>query len=470
MLQVGGQPLLWRKIIMGLGCMSVNHLLKNRWQFFLYMTALLQLLAIAYFAFHFVDNGYLPSPFLNDKSNTYMDFYNTLCWFTRDEYYSTWSSIYPPINFLFLQLYQDLFGIDACSASPEHYRADNIIFIWPFIALVFLVPFATLLLSKDRQHMSFMSQLLLGIIIVFSPALLFAWERGNLILICIFFLIGLVNTERRYAQVFLILLLMNIKPYFLLLSLYFLAIRDIKAFLITGIGAFLFFFVTGQLLQENQFLIIDNILGFSQSSTIFSLREALSFPPNLSSFSYALSSEKIANAYFNFPIHPSHLASLIELAKKVLLLTALLVFLRNAALISTPLAFLYLTALITNIGVSVGGYSLFLYLAFLPYLYVNRRQSWQMSIIYVVVLMLSLSFFDLLTLTTHPVGTQIAFLSGNEVAVNWSLTFGSILRPSLNFFLLVFMVYMVYKQHAFLFDDRLKFNEKITSVFKRVKV
>lgn len=448
--------------------MNINNVFGDKLRIFLYVTAFLQIVALLYFYSYFSENGYLPSPFLNDKSNTFMDFYNTLCWYSRGEYYSTWSSIYPPINFLFLELYQGLFNIESCSMDSYQYRADNIVYIYPFVFLFLLTPFVLLAVARRNVQLDFMSILLLGILIVFSPAMLFALERGNLILICIFFLAFLVNTERRFLQIFLILLLMNIKPYFLLLSLYFLARKDVKAFLLTCIGAFLFFLVTGQLLAENQFLIIENILGFSQSSTIFSLREALSFPPNISSFSYVLSSEKIPNVFHGLPISPYTMAYLIELGKKVVLLLALVVFLRNGHLLSTPLAFLYLTAIITNIGVSVGGYSLMFYLVFLPYIYFHRNNDWQFKILFTTIILMSLSFLDFKSLVVNNIGIQEAFLSGKHVIVNWSLTLGSFIRPSINFAFLMFMIFMLYKKNFFLNDDILLVNKKIKGLLRKV--
>jgi len=450
--------------------MNINNVFGDKLRIFLYVTAFLQIFALLYFYGYFTENGYLPSPFLNDKSNTFMDFYNTLCWYSRGEYYSTWSSIYPPINFLFLELYQGLFDIDSCSMDSYQYRSANIVYIYPFIFLFFLTPFVLLAAAHRNVQLGLMSMLLLGILIVFSPAMLFALERGNLILICIFFLAFLVNTERRFLQILLILLLMNIKPYFLLLSLYFLARKDIKAFLLTCIGAFLFFFVTGQLLAENQFLIVENILGFSQSSTIFSLREALSFPPNISSFSYVLNSEKIASVFSSLPIAPHTIAYFIELGKKVALLAALIIFLRNGHLLSTPLAFLYLTAIITNIGVSVGGYSLMFYLVFLPYIYFHRHNDWQFKVLFLAIILMSSSFLDLKGLVTDNIGVQEAFLSGKDVIVHWSLTFGSLIRPSINFALLIFMTFMLYKKRHFLTDDVLLMDKKVKGLLRQKKV
>ena len=54
---------------------------------------------------YFVQNhGYLPPPFFHNKSDTFMDFFNPISWISTDEIYSKFGSIYPPINFIILEL------------------------------------------------------------------------------------------------------------------------------------------------------------------------------------------------------------------------------------------------------------------------------------------------------------------------------------------------------------------------------
>lgn len=411
--------------------------------------ALLQLTAATYYLFFFHQYGFLPSPFLNDKTNTFMDFYNTMCWYSRGEYYSTWNSIYPPINFILTAFLQEAFGTNQCYFTPDLYRSENIHAILVFIVLVITTPIFILLLSrklrmKPHENISFF------IIMLFSPAILFTVERGNLVILCLLLLSIFIYTRKNYTKIFIIALLINIKPYFLILSIYFLAKRQPENFIITGVVSFLIFFIAGQTLPENQFLIIDNILSFSQSSTIFSIREALSFPPNISSFSYILSAEQINSIYTSlFFLSPYNWSILLSLTKNALLLVAIIGLLKNAHLMNHMSISLLLVAIITNLSTTVGGYVLSFYLAFIPFLYseIIKKSNfdWNQGIIFLFIIAISLSTLDMFSLVTQNIGEQLSFLSGKEVMTTWSITLGTILRPVLNFFLLAYLTYKVYQ-------------------------
>ncbi len=101
---------------------------RNNKNYFLLSTfAFMQIIVVIYYIYYNLKYGYLPSPFINDKSNSFMDLYNTMCWSSRGEYYSIWSSVYPPINFLLFQMIQGVFSLDICSSSAEAYRVK---YIW----------------------------------------------------------------------------------------------------------------------------------------------------------------------------------------------------------------------------------------------------------------------------------------------------------------------------------------------------
>ena len=52
-----------------------------------------QAAAVAYYLFFLNSHGYLPTPFIYDKSDTFMDFFHTMIWADRDGRYTEWGSV-----------------------------------------------------------------------------------------------------------------------------------------------------------------------------------------------------------------------------------------------------------------------------------------------------------------------------------------------------------------------------------------
>lgn len=418
---------------------------------YLVVFAIIQLLVLAYYLVYLQENGYLPSPFLHDKSNTFMDLYNTSCWFSRDEYYSVWNSVYPPINFLFLQMINVLSGAGTCTNTPEIYRAENIWLIGPFFIMVLMLPLAIISACKKQNiigEFDTMQKILLYVVIVLSPSVLFALERGNLIFLSVFAIVYLLSMDNEKYRAFLIAILINLKPYFLVLSLYYLAKRDFNTFVLVPIMSAIVFVVSGALLGDNYWLFFYNLLDFSGHEALFSKREVLSFPSSVSSFAYVFASIE------PFPIlsflNSEDVSALIGLSKNLLLLIAIIIYIRNGAILNPQESFFFLMVIVTNIGVSVGGYSLLFYLPFLPYLIMTRRSSVQNSVILICVLMLNMSIFDLFYLVSQDIGYQFSFLGSKDVIVEWSITLGSVLRPLLNIILLMLVTFFMVQKKKFM--------------------
>ena len=69
----------------------------------LFACCVIQIAGCIYFWLSFTQNGYLPSPFVYDKADTFMDFFHTMYWADEPGRYTDWGSVYPPLNFLFLK-------------------------------------------------------------------------------------------------------------------------------------------------------------------------------------------------------------------------------------------------------------------------------------------------------------------------------------------------------------------------------
>ena len=94
------------------------------------------LMAIYYF-FYLVKFGYLPAPFIFDKSNTFMDFFNPLYWAFDEGRYTEWGSVYPPLNFFLLRFSKFFFDFHL-GDSPDELRENfsNFIYWWTFFYLI----------------------------------------------------------------------------------------------------------------------------------------------------------------------------------------------------------------------------------------------------------------------------------------------------------------------------------------------
>jgi len=56
---------------------------------------ILQLAAVVHYVNYFDAYGYLPAPFIYDKHDTFMDFFNVLYWAGDEGRYTDWHSVYP---------------------------------------------------------------------------------------------------------------------------------------------------------------------------------------------------------------------------------------------------------------------------------------------------------------------------------------------------------------------------------------
>lgn len=176
----------------------------------------IQLLGFFYYAYYFLVYKYLPSPFINDKSDTFMDLINTAYWSERGGMFTFWHTVYPPLNFIFLKLANFLFLSETTFSNAFELRehADNLIYAYLFAYLIAPIT----LLSCDKWGFFFNSKqkLLIYFIIVISTPMLFLMERGNLVLACLFFIPLLFRSNVKQKEIATAILI-NIKPYFLLL-------------------------------------------------------------------------------------------------------------------------------------------------------------------------------------------------------------------------------------------------------------
>ncbi len=413
----------------------------------------LQLSSIGYYYYYVNEKGYLPSPFIHDKFDTFMDLYNTMYWVEIEGRYTDWGSVYPPINFLILRIIEWLsYPVGLVGRSPD-IRAEN---LSPALGMVLLHLVAPIWVVAQRGWADFsMAQRgLIAAITSFSPIFLFSAERANLIILALFLLPWLFSEDSEDAHPWILAILINLKPYFALLLLAYLFSGDLRRFLQATAISGSIFLATGLLLDPNFPVFIGNIASFAGNESVLSGRGVLSVPASLSAFSYAI------NSYMKMSqapgLHESILAampSLIEGVKWITLSFAVFALYAGRITMKVTEAFFLLLLITINAGVWAGGYSQIFYLAAVPVLFRTEHKLILLSLALLIFLPL-----DLITLHVGAPEKVASFLFAGElptsktlgvVEMTWQLGLGSFVRPILNTILiLVFSSMLIFRARS----------------------
>jgi hypothetical protein len=188
--------------------------------------------------------------------------------------------------------------------------------------------------------------------------------------------------------------------------------------------------LSGVVLDLHFLTFLENLFQFSQDA-VFSGRELLSMPSSISAFAQVIrtfyehggTSDKI-----DFLM----VADALELVKWAACAAAMvsLALTRKNEPIEEAMA--VSIVVMTNLGVWVGGYSFILYIVAVP-IFLRMRLRW----IYLGIILLILSPLDAITIVTDNIGPRFSYLSGAQLVVIWQLALGTLLRPLLNFGLML---------------------------------
>jgi hypothetical protein len=265
--------------------------------------------------------------------------------------------------------------------------------------------------------------------------MLFTLERGNLIILAPV-LLALALSEIGMARSMSIALLINIKPYFALLMIYYLARRNMKGFAACVALSGLIFAISGLALDNNFLVFLANIFSFAQAKELFSLREMMALPSSISAFSYVLKNHDGAMLLSNFLGSQgiAIIVLIIEVAKWCVLATSLSILFVRSRLMRDAEVLSLLVVVISNLGIWVGGYTFILYIALIP-VFIEMRARW----LYIGLLSLMAIPLDIIPLLTNSIGDQYSYFANAYVNVQWSLSLGSVVRPVANFILLMLL-------------------------------
>ena len=180
---------------------------------------------------HLLVKGYLPQPFYYRPDDTFMDLYSTAYWSHTAGAYTVWHSIYPPLSFAFLKLV----SLDRCYGGGAILgRSCD----WPplaalgafFLANAMLVFFSLRAVDARTAWPRTLA-------IAFSLPMLYAFERGNLLIPCFtcFVLAFGDLLLSRGGRWLAMALAMNFKPYLVFSVLPFVGRRVWGGLIVCGV-------------------------------------------------------------------------------------------------------------------------------------------------------------------------------------------------------------------------------------------
>lgn len=139
------------------------------------------LAGVIYTGWFLYEDGYLPQPWFYEPSGTFMDWYSLTTWAHKPGAYEVEQTIYPPVSFVLMRI----FSIAQCyrETRSEDVRPCD----WVGMA-VFGVLLAINILATFRAFWKLMGWrgMPRAVALSFGLPMLYALERGNLVLLCYF--------------------------------------------------------------------------------------------------------------------------------------------------------------------------------------------------------------------------------------------------------------------------------------------
>jgi hypothetical protein len=404
----------------------------------------LNILAFIYYFWFLVNQGYLPSPFFYDTSDTFMDLFNPLVQLSSEGIYNEYHSIYPPLNFLILKCLAWITDISR-TVDAHSLRESSTSLIFIYLAIYLLTP-ALILRTKNFNVLQSFDKKLLYFIFIFSFPYLCLLERGNIILFALIPLAMALNSKSTKRELW-IAILINLKPYFIILSLTYLHKKKWESLFRTAWIAGSIFVVTGLIIDPQHFiLMLDNLLKFANQDNVFSARGVFSLPLSIDSFFYVIDNKAILlsgyfKTHFLYTQYPSW-----NFFRLIFLFSVTYFAFIYSRVIPFSLALLGSAILMLNFNFFFGGYLLNIYLILLPLLIKKRFKSVYLTCISLMIfpwVFLPAVFNDNLYYQNY------SFLSHSFVyGAEYRILLGSFLIPLANFVIFVTFAYEIYLSYV----------------------
>lgn len=411
-----------------------SKLIKNNWIYF-YLS--IQIASLLYITSLFFNDSFLPRPFVLDKSNTFMDFYNPLSWVYNSLIYETTKTVYPPLNFVLLKLISFIFSYFGIQqGSAEILRAQSAAFQMLLVGNYLLVAFISVYININNELDRFHS-FILALSLAISTPVLFAIERGNLIIFALLFLSFYIASRDKKSihSIILVAILINIKPYFLLLFIIYL--RNLNKLFILVCWSGLIFVITGLIIDQHFYLLFTNLLFFNNIGGGIPPLDQLAFPSSVIALkAMTLIMPPLHSYFFWFSVLKSCLYITIAI------LIFLIIFKKN---ITDSDKLIGVIMIITNYSVMSGGYSLIYYLPILPILVRDGNKNLFFCVLFILAPLDWIQFYK----QQYP-GLLYSYLGSTAekffVMPNAELYIGTILRPIINLWLIASFTYYLNKK------------------------
>lgn len=425
--------------------LKINHLFsKLTPRLLLYCVLACEFINVAYFVIFFHSHKYLPAPFVWDKYNTFMDFYNPLYWVIKDGFYTTFHSVYPPINYYLLKLFA--LGVDLDTVVDRFELRNNHIGLSILLCSINIAILLVVTNIGQWRKVKLGNPVLIWIACIFSVPVLFALERGNLIFIALLLLACYLSAENKWLKAIFFGLLVNIKPYFIILLVQYINFysfnkRDLLRCIFL---AAIIFISTGLMVGLNILDFINSFMTISSQGGI-GADGLLALPNSLSSL-YPLKDIIYYRKTFHSPY--SSYAFWFSCLKAMAIITPLVLFLLTAFRpLSATEKIIAALVLIANFSTIVGGYIFIIYILLIPYIYEKP--------IYKSLLILSLLIFclpvDIIRINFIPIQFPVinSYLSGGIVLENniLFLGLGTIIRPIANYLIMLILIIKFLKKY-----------------------
>lgn len=383
-------------------------------------------------AWFFAVHRYLPQPFTYDTNNTFWDYVIPAYWAHRSGAYDVWNSIYPPISFVFLRI----FSLDRCYVNPSENTGSAESYStlahcdWVAQAtIVGLYLLNVVLTYRALKQADPTTALPRGVAIALGLPLLFALERGNLILVCYtFFVLGYSRLIRTaWVRWVCMAISINFKPYMVLTILPLAARRRWRWLEGCGIMAVLVYLVSltafgagtpaqliGNQLNWVQQTAGDDWWSIYASTTLMSFRHAILGDYPLLVF---VGSKYLEAFALWTPI-------IIKLGQAGVVLAMITAWLRSGAASTAKLGALGISLVLTS--TNPGGY-VTMFLIFLVFLEPWRGFATGTAIVSAYLLLIPR---DYILIGVREIG-QPSWLGNSYVSTDFGISVGQLARPSL---------------------------------------
>jgi len=400
---------------------------------YLYSLLSINIIFVIYIINFLFQNEYLPSPFIYDKNDTFMDFFNPLYWAYSESKYTIWNSVYPPLSFIILKFINMLSG-SVLAEDPFLLRevSSNIKYM---IFLIYLLSPALVIYNYRKEDFSLKKKLIIYFIFISSIPFLFTLERGNLIILSLPLLSVLFLKGNDMLKILCISLLINLKPYFILLIIPYFLHKKWKILVKIPFFSLLIYVITTVILGSSFFAFLLNLSGFNTS--IFSMREIMSIPSSISNFSIFIENYKDIPMPELFNI----INILITFFYYLLLSFVAYVLIKFRESLSEQEIFLIILLAMMSFLYQIGGYSTIIFLILVPILYKNFKYG----SIAVFLIFLPLDFVPIYT---DMIYNRPSYFSNNNVDIKYTLGFGAILRPIMIYILLLYISISIFVRNS----------------------